>query len=280
MTEKDQIAAPYISALTSALRDAVVVAPGANLDQISPLYGEPSPIVARAKEQHSVLVRTLKDYGVRIHPLDAGHDTGYATFVNDCALVVERGAILLRPHHVERRRENSAVEALLADHGVPLVGRIEAPGLLDGGDVVVSGSTAYVGVPGKKPRSNAHGRRQLAALLSAQGMQMVELAMDSSIPRLSAVFSAPDDGLIVAATDFVDTAPIAGKAQIVAIPRGEEYGASLLTLGPRRVLANLRFRIAVPMLRRAKIDVVAIDLWEFGKVGGGPPSLILPLKRG
>jgi hypothetical protein len=50
-------------------------------------------------------------------------------------------------------------------------------------------------------------------------------------------------------------------------------------LGGRRVLANLRFRYAVPMLRKAKLDVVAIDLWEFGKVGGGPPSLVLPIKR-
>lgn len=279
MTEKDLIAAPYVRAATAPLRDAVVVEPDANLDQIVPLYGEPSPILSRAKEQHAVLVRTLKDYGVRIHPLEADDETGYATFVDDCALLLEHGAILLRPHRVERRREVGAVESKLDEHGIPVLGRVEAPGLLDGGDVVVAGNTAYVGVAEKKPRSNTLGRSQLASLLSAAGMQTVELRMDASIPRLNGVFSAADDDLIVAATDFVETKPLAGKAQVVAIPRGEEYGASLLTLGPRRVLANLRFRIAVPMLRRVKIDVVAIDLWEFGKVGGGPPSLVLPLKR-
>ena len=280
MTEKNLLAAPFIRAADAALRDAVMAVPGANLDQIFPLHGEPSPIAARAKEQHGVLERTLKDYGVRIHLLEVGDETGYTTFVNDCALVLERGAILLRPHRIERRREVGAIETLLDDRGIPIAGRIEAPGLLDGGDVVVAGTTAFVGVSEKKPRSNAHGRNQLAALLAAAGLQMVELKMDASIPRLNNVFSAPADDLIVAATDFVDTGPLAGKVQVVAIPRGEEFGASLLALAPRRVLANLRFRIALPMLRRAKIDVVAIDLWEFGKVGGGPASLVLPLKRG
>jgi N-dimethylarginine dimethylaminohydrolase len=279
VTEKDIITAPFVRTGATTLRDAVVVAPGAALDQVVPLYGEPSPIYERAKEQHAVLVRTLDDSGVRIHPLLTDDDSGHAAFVADCALVVERGAILLRPHRIERRSEVAAVEAKLNDHGIPILGRIEAPGLLDGGDVVVSGNTAYVGVPTKKPRSNTLGRGQLAALLSSSGMQAVELPMDATIPRLSDVFSATGSDLIVAATDFVDTSSLRGKAQILSIPRGEEYGASLLSLGPRRVLANLRFRVAVPMLRKAKLDVVAIDLWEFGKVGAGPSSLVLALKR-
>ena len=265
---------------TAWLRDVVVVEPGAALDAVGPLHGEPSPIVSRAKEQHTILIRTLRDYGVRVHPLGVDDDSGEATFVGDCALVVEPGAVLLRPHRIERRREIVAVEAKLEQLGIPIVGKIEAPGLLDGGDVVVVGDTACVGVPKNKPRSNALARNQLASLLGSFGIKVVELALDESIRRLSDVFSAVADDMIVAAPDFVDVAPLKDKAQIVAIPRGDEYGSSLLTLAPRRVIANLRFRVALPMLRKAKIEVAAIDLWEFGKVGGGPPALVLPLKRG
>jgi len=279
VTEKDTIAAPFVRAANAPLRDAILVTPGAALDQVPPLYGEPSPIIERAKEQHKVLIRTLHDCGVRIHPLESEDEGGHAAFVADCALVVPNGAIVLRPHRVERRREVNAVDAKLRDHGIPILGRIEAPGLLDGGDVVVAGNTAYIGVPNKKSRSNTLGRSQLSQLLVTVGMQTQELSMDGSIPRLSDVFSSAAEDLIVAATDFVDTSSLRARAQILAIPRGEEYGASLLSLGARRVLANLRFRVAVPMLRKAKLDVVAIDLWEFGKVGGGPPSLVLPIKR-
>jgi hypothetical protein len=84
----------------------------------------------------------------------------------------------------------------------------------------------------------------------------------------------------VAAPDYVDLSGVDTAVQIVGIPRGEQLGAGLLAVGPRRVIANLRFRVALPLLRKAKVDVTAIDLWEFGKVGGTPSSLVLPLKRG
>jgi len=269
-----------VRSATAPLRDVVLVAPSAALDRIAPIQGEPSPIIARAKDQHQVLVRTLKDYGVRIHPLEPHDETGYATFVGDCALVVERGAVLLRPHRIDRRREVAAVEAKFEQLGIPIIGKIEAPGLIDGGDVVLCGDTVYVGVPRKRPRSNALGRGQLGSILAGSGMHVVELSVADEIPRLCDVFSAAADNVLVAATDFVDTSPVAGKAQIVAIPRGDEYGASVLALAPRSVLANLRFAAALPLLRKAKVAVAAIDLWEFGKVGGGPPSLVLPIKRG
>lgn len=280
MTEKEILGAPFVRSATAALRDVVVVVPGAALDHLVPLHGEPSPIVSRAKEQHAILVKTLHDHGVRIHPLEEGDETGLAAFVGDCAMVVEGGAILLRPHKIERRREVAAVQAKLEQLGVPIVGRIEAPGLIDGGDVVVAGDTAYVGVSGKRPRSNALGRDQLARILASCGLKTAEVAMNETIPRLNDVFSAAADDVVVVATDFVDVAPLDGKAKVVAIPRGDEYGASLLALAPRRVMTNLRFAHALPILRKAKLDVVAIDLWEFGKVGGGPPALVLPLKRG
>lgn len=280
MTEKELMTEPYVRSSTATLRDVVTVEPGAALDRILPLHAEPSPIVARAKDQHVILIRTLRDYGVRIHPLDIHDDTGQATFVGDCGVAVESGAILLRPHVIERRREVSAFEAKLEQLGIPIIGKIDAPGLLDGGDVVIAGDTAYVGVPHKKARSNALARNQLASILRPLGINVVELALDDGIRRLNDVFSAVADDAVVAATDFVDTAPLRGKTNIIAIPRGDEYGASLLPLAPRRVIANLRFAHALPLLRKAKVDVVAIDLWEFGKIGGGPPALVLPLKRG
>jgi hypothetical protein len=51
-------------------------------------------------------------------------------------------------------------------------------------------------------------------------------------------------------------------------------------MGDRRVIANLRFRESIGLLRAAKLEVVAIDLWEFGKAGVGPSQLVLATKRG
>jgi hypothetical protein len=67
---------------------------------------------------------------------------------------------------------------------------------------------------------------------------------------------------------------------VVALPRGEEYAAGVLPIGERRVIANLRFRESIAIMRKAKITVDAIDLWEFGKAGYGPFALVLAVKRG
>src|SRR3989304_5167002 len=50
------------------------------------------------------------------------------------ALVPARGAILLRSGKANRRGEEAAHEAWYRARGIPVIGRIEAPGTVDGGD--------------------------------------------------------------------------------------------------------------------------------------------------
>jgi hypothetical protein len=92
------------------------------------------------------------------------------------------------------------------------------------------------------------------------------------------VFSIVGVELAVAAPERVDLVA-AGGLRIVEVPRGEELAAGVLSLGERRVIANLRFRESIALMRRAKIAVEAIDLWEFGKAGIGPFQLVLATKR-
>ena len=128
-------------------------------------------------------------------------------------------------------------------------------------------------------RSNAFGREQLAALGAGFGYRVVELGLDPGVPRLRDVLSVIAAETVVAAPDKVDLSPL-GDMRVVALPRGEEFAAGVLALGDGRVLANLRFRESLAILRKAKIAVEAIDLWEFGKAGFGPFSLVLAIKRG
>jgi len=283
VTEKQALSAPYNASPFGRLRDAIVVPPAEALDKIRPIYGEPSPIIERARESHEVLRRTLQSFGVRLHGAGTEDTTGYAAFVGDCAIVAERGAILLRPTAIERRAEVATVERQLRNLGIPILGKIEPPGLLDGGDVVVTRGTAYVGVPSAKgmyARSNTLGRAQFEQHAAGAGMRTIELALSADIARLENVLSFVDEDLAVAAPDYVDTKPLGGRTRVIEIPRGDQYGAGVFVLAPRRVIANLRFRVALPLMRKAKIDVVAIDLWEFGKIGRTPRSLVLALKRG
>jgi len=276
VTTKPTYDAPYLRTDAGTLAGALVVRPSASVAQLPPIHGESSPIAERALEAHTILVRTLRDRGTHVVELDATSGAAAESFVADCAVIVPGGAILMRPSKPERRAEVATVETALRTLGIPIVGRIESPGLLDGADVAYVGVIRSGSVFGS--RSNQLGRKQFESLCAAAGYRSIELALTHDVARLRNVFSIVGESLAIAAPDHVDVVP-AGSLTIVAVPRGEQFAAGVLAVGDRRVLANLRFRESIKTMKDAKISVEAIDLWEFGKAGAGPFSLVLPFKR-
>lgn len=275
-------ARPYVVSDAGTLAGALVLRPSAAVDQLPPIKGEPSPIADRAQEQHAILVRTLRDRGVHVHEIKPESEAPTESLLADCALVLPNGALIARPSQLERRREVAHVERHLAELGVPILGRIEAPGLLDATDIALAPGRAFVGVPrpgaGLRARSNELGRKQLEVFMTQHDYRVVELAVASDVLRLRDVFSIAGSETAIAAPDRVDLVA-ATDLRIVEVPRGEELAAGVLTLGERAVIANLRFRESIALMRKAKIAVEAIDLWEFGKAGFGPFALALPFKR-
>ncbi len=269
-------ASPYVRSDAGSLAGVLMLNPSARFDRLVPLKAEPSPIGERVREQFGILRRTLNDRGVQTIVLDAATESTTECLVGDCAVMLADGAVIMRPSAIERRHDVAAIERALVDLGVPIIGRIVSPGLLDGGDVAIGGDTAYVGL--RRNGSNVHGRRQFEAILRDNGIHTIELAVGDEIMRLRNVFSFVAADMVVAAPSKVDIVP-ASALRVIEIPRGEEYAAGILALGERRVIANLRFRTAITIMRKAKIAVDAIDLWEFGKVGVGPFSLALAMKR-
>ena len=79
-------------------------------------------------------------------------------FVEDTAVVFDDVAVIARPGAASRRPEVDAMAAALRPYR-PLA-FIEAPGTLDGGDVLVTPGKVFVGISG---RTNEDGVRQLAA---------------------------------------------------------------------------------------------------------------------
>ena len=273
---------PYVRSDAGALAAALVCPPSAAIDRLPPLASEPSPIADRALEQHGILVRTLRDRGVDVTVIDPVTGHAAESLVADAVVMLAQGALIARPSAVERRPNVAVVERALSALGVPIAGRIESPGLLDATDVVLAGDRAFVGVPrpgaGLRPRSNELGRRQLAAILEAQNIRVIELATAPQVSRLRSAFNLVGVDTAVAAPERVDIVPVTGL-RIVEVVRGEEAAAGVLAFGERRAIVNLRFRESIRLLRAAKVSVEAIDLWEFGKAGVGPFALVLPMKR-
>ena len=176
---------------------------------------------------------------------------------------------------MSRRVEADRIAAEFAKLDVPLAGRIAAPGLLDGTDVLLAGTTAFVGV-GR--RGNAIGRAGFAELARAHGYDVVEVALAPDVPALRSVASAVAPDTIVLAREKLDIAAFEGF-RTIALEPGEESGAGVLCIGELHVIADLRYRTALQRMRRSGISVEGLDLYEYEKVGIVPSMLVLPLRR-
>lgn len=259
---------------TGALRAAALVRPAQSIERARPRNGEPGAVFVRAVEQHAVLARTLAYFGVEVSDVHTGDDP-YGSVIADAAVLFESGAMLMRPTAMSRRHEIDRLATEFARMDVPLAGRIIAPGLLDGTDVVLADRTAFVGIGS---RGNALGRAGFAQIARTQGFDVVEVALAPGVASLQSVLGVLGSGLLVVAPDKTDPAAFDGFRTVV-LDRGEESAAGVICLGDRHVIADVRYRTALQRMRRAGVTVEGIDLYEFEKVGITPSMLVLPLRR-
>jgi dimethylargininase len=134
--------------------------------------------VARARDQHRSYESCLAALGCEIRQIPADDRYPDAVFIEDTAVVLDELAILTRPGAESRRGEVDAVADVLRPYR-PLV-RIEEPGTLDGGDVLLLDRVLYVG---RTPRTNARGIDNLRELVAPYGYRCLHLK--SAVTRVS-----------------------------------------------------------------------------------------------
>jgi N-dimethylarginine dimethylaminohydrolase len=123
--------------MTAPLREALVKRPGETFGRAheDPAHGFLHPVdLAEAQRQHDAFCTILADLGVAVHQLDAETSSPDLVYTFDPALVTDRGMILLRSGKPTRQGEEAAEEAWARAHGVPVIGRLDAPQTADGGD--------------------------------------------------------------------------------------------------------------------------------------------------
>src|SRR5215213_10819301 len=94
-----------------------------------------------------------------------------AIFAYDPSLMTDAGAVLLRPGKALRLTEVDLAERTYAELGIPVVGRIEAPGTVEGGDTCwIDERTLAVG---RGYRTNSEGILQLHDLVAPRGIAVI-----------------------------------------------------------------------------------------------------------
>ncbi len=125
------------------------------------------PDYAKALEQHNAYIRALQTCDVDITLLPPDERFPDSVFVEDPVLCTSRCAIITRPGAESRRGETEIIEETVQRFYPGKVERIEAPGTVEAGDIMMVGDHFYIG---ESARTNAEGARQMIAILEKHGL--------------------------------------------------------------------------------------------------------------
>lgn len=216
---------------------------------------------ARAAEQHAAYEAALRTAGCVVEHLPPAPDLPDSVFVEDTAVVFDEVAVIARPGAPSRRGETASVAAALARFRA--LRDIDAPGTLDGGDVLCAGRRVFVGL---STRTNREAVAQLRAILTPFDYAVETVETTGCLHLKSAATPLAEDWLLVN-PHWVDAARF-GAFRILAVHPSEPFAANVLRIGDVVLCAK-----AAP-LTRARLEAtglktVAVDVSELAKAEAG-----------
>jgi dimethylargininase len=214
-------------------------------------------------------VAALHEAGWQTVEVPSADDCPDAVFVEDAVVVYGDLAVITRPGAAQRRGETAAVENAVRGLGYR-VAHIEAPGTLDGGDVLKHGGQVWVGLGG---RTNEAGVAQLSALLAPFGATTVGVPVISVLHLKSAVTALPD-GTVIGYPPLVDTPSAFATFEPVA----EEAGSHVVLLDGEVLLMAASAPATAAEFRRRGYRVITVDISEFEKLEGCVTCLSVRLR--
>jgi dimethylargininase len=216
--------------------------------------------IGLARAQHRAYERCLADAGCIVRRLPAADDLPDAVFVEDTAVVLDEVALVTRPGAASRRPETRDVAEVLRPHR--LLFHLEAPAVLDGGDVLVLGKRLFVGL---SRRSNEAAIQQMRYLLSDYGYSLAGVQVRGCLHLKSAVTQVAEDALLVN-PDWIDTGAFESLSRI-SVDSREPSAANALRIG-NLVIFPTAFPATRRRLEARGIRVCSVDVSELAKAEG------------
>ncbi|MDP3968515.1 MAG: arginine deiminase family protein [Nocardioides sp.] len=252
-------------------RRALVRRPSPNLDEGLVTHIERSPVdVALARRQWEGYVAALDAAGWQTLEVPPADDCPDAAFVEDTVVMYGATAVVSRPGAPERQPETDGTGQVLRELGYRVVA-IDAPGTLDGGDVLKHDGDVWVGMGG---RTNHAGLAQLAEALAPEGARVHGVPLTRVLHLKSAV-TALADGTVLVHPPYRE--PQFPWTDVLEVP--EEPGSHVVLLDEETVLMSSAAPRTRALLEGRGLSVVAVDISEFEKLEGCVTCLSVRLRH-
>ena len=241
-------------------------------------------------EEYEIFENILKNANVEIHHFAFDPKvTLDSIYCRDATIATDFGMILCNMGKSARDNEPQSQRRAYINHDISILGEIESPGTLEGGDVAwLDEKTLAVG---HTYRTNEEGIRQLKVLLEPKGIEIIVVELPhykgpSDVFHLMSILSPVDKNLAVVYSPLM---PIKFRNELinrgyklVEVPEEEfeSMGCNVLAIAPRKCVTVK----GNPKTEKALLDAgceVIIYKGEHISVkgGGGPTCLTRPLLR-
>lgn len=248
------------------------------------------PDFINAKKEYQSFEEMIIDSGAKISYFLDNEDLSMdAIYCRDASIATDFGMILCNMGKKGRVTEPEKASKQYLKDQVGILGKIESPGTIEGGDVAwLDHETLAVG---RTYRTNDEGIRQIKELLEPRGIQIMTVDLPhfrgpSDVFHLMSVFSPVDKNLAVVYSPLM---PVRFREELidrgydlVEVPE-EEYdsmGCNVLAIGPRNCIMVGGNPITEQRLRNNGAKVTTYDGNDISvKGGGGPTCLTRPILR-
>ena len=250
------------------LKCAIVRKPGRSLVNGITTADLGQPDYQLALAQHAGYVQALEDCGLQVRVLDANEDFPDSTFIEDVALLTPHCAVILNPGAPTRRGETGGMDPILGEY-FQEVHRIEAPGTVEGGDILQVGDHYFIGLT---ERTNQAGAEQVIGVLERFGLAGSLVPVEGML-HLKTGIAYLDHHLVLANQALLELEAFQGYP-ILEVDPDEAYAANCLAINGR-VLLPAGFPKTLAAIQEAGYIVDTVDVSEFRKLDGGLSCLSL-----
>jgi N-dimethylarginine dimethylaminohydrolase len=255
-----------------------------------PLNFLSKPDLHKAKQEYKKFEGFLTNAGAEVHYFSQDESVSMdSIYCRDAAIATDEGMIICNMGKPARANEPEAERKAFVQKGIKVLGSIQSPGTVEGGDVAwLDEKTLAVG---HTYRTNEKGIQQLKTLLNPFGIEVMTVQLPhykgpSDVFHLMSILSPVDKNLAVVYSPLMPITfrneLISRGYELVEVP-DEEFegmGCNVLAIAPRvcmMVKGNLKTKTA---LEKAGCTVLEYEGMEISvKGGGGPTCLTRPLWR-
>ena len=212
-------------------------------------------------KQHEAYLEALSAAGLEVIVLDPQPDYPDAHFVEDTAVVTPDVAVITIPGADARKGEEESIVPVLAEFRK--IERIQAPGTVDGGDVLQAGNHFFIGL---SQRTNKEGAEQLGRILQSYGNTWTTVTVGAGLHFKSSVNYVGKNMLLVT-SDFAAKDQLKGYEQIL-LDSAESYAANTLLVN-EHLLVPAGYPAARRQLETLGLKMIELEVSEVRKMDGG-----------